>query len=349
MKQAGLTSVIFAVWLCVEVVAAEPPITDVVFSPDGKFVIASSQSGLQIHRWPSLKKQRSIDCSAANIHCIAVSPNGKFLAVGGGNPSEDGSVEVFSWPAGERVAVLDAASQRRHKDSVRAVTWQSSAKMFSAGFDDEIVEWEFGLSPSPQPTPQRRRGSQRLTVASQNAWKSVRTFRGHSKSVSSLCLLPDENILVSAGDDQSLRVWNLETGKLIRSLNQHTKAVHSLARRPSEDGLPMVASASEDRTIRFWQPTIGRMVRYVRLDAEPLSIAWLNEDTLVAGCVDGRLRTIDTNNVKVTGSHHVIDGWAYAVAVHPDDGSVVAAGTGGQLRKIERSVLNPKRESPNSR
>ena len=37
----------------------------------------------------------------------------------------------------------------------------------------------------------------------------------------------------------------------------------------------MVASASADRTIRIWQPTIGRLVRYVRLEAEPLSIAWL--------------------------------------------------------------------------
>ena len=84
----------------------------------------------------------------------------------------------------------------------------------------------------------------------------------------------DGKTLVSAGVDQSVRVWDLESAKLIRSLNQHTKPVHALALRPTEVGLPMVASAAGDRTIRLWQPTIGRMVRYVRLDAEPLNIAW---------------------------------------------------------------------------
>ena len=335
MKLFGLTVLILAALLNVEVVAAEPPITDVVFFPDGKSVIASSQSGLQILDWPSLIRQRVIDCSAANIHCVAVSPDGKFLAAGGGNPSEDGSVEVFSWPGGERVAVLGSVGEGRHKDSVRAVVWESSAKILTAAFDRQIRVWGVEDTSSPQPSSPSGRGSQRLAVASQTEWDCVRTFRGHSKSVSSLCLLPDEKIFVSAGDDQSLRVWNLKTGKLIRSLNQHTRAVHSLARRPSKEGLPMVASASGDRTIRFWQPTIGRMVRYVRLESEPLCLAWLDEDFIVAGCVDGRVRVVNADEVTVTANQAAIDGWVYAIAVSPIDRSVVAAGTGGQIRRIE--------------
>ena len=302
--------------------AAEPPITAVVFAPNGESVIAASQSGLRIYSWPDLQRRKTIECEAANLHCVAFSPDGKHLTVGGGTPSEDGSVEVFSWPTCQRVSL-----HIEHVDSVQSVAWQSSTSLLSAGIDRQIKI--FDLVPSGNRSKTTR-------VSPQPTGKeNNQTFDGHSRSVSDLCLLDDRQTLVSAGVDQSLRVWNIESGQLVRSLNQHTGAVHDLALRPASEGLPMVASAAGDRTIRFWQPTIGRMVRYIRLEAEPLSIAWLDQDTLVAGCVDGRIRTIDANNVKVTGDYAAISRWAYAVAVHPNDGSVVVAGTGGQLRGIE--------------
>jgi len=304
--------------------AAEPPITAVVFSPNGESVIAASQSGLQIYSWPNLQRRRTIECEAANLHCLAFSPDAKHLAVGGGTPSEDGSVEVFSWPTCESMSLHIA-----HTDSVQSVAWQSSASLLSAGIDRKIKQSAFDLAPSGNGS------STRQNLPRPTGEEDRQTFDGHSRSVSAVCVLHGGQIFVSAGADQSLRVWNIESGQLLRSLNQHTGAVHDLALRPNSEGLPMVASAAGDRTIRFWQPTIGRMVRYIRLEAEPLSIAWLDEDTLVAGCVDGRLRTIDANNVTVTGSYPAIDGWAYTVAVHPDDGSVVVAGTGGQIRRLE--------------
>ena len=97
----------------------------------------------------------------------------------------------------------------------------------------------------------------------------------------------------------------------------------------------MVASAAGDRTIRFWQPTIGRMVRYVRLAAEPLNIAWLRDGSrIVASCVDGQIRVVDPDEVKVTQTLHSIDGWAYAVTIHPTDGSILVGGSNGQLIRV---------------
>ena len=78
------------------------------------------------------------------------------------------------------------------------------------------------------------------------------------------------------------------------------------------------------------------MVRYVRLDAEPLDIAWLSDGSrIVASCVDGRIRVVDPDEVKVTQTLHAINGWGYAIAVHPKDGSVTVGGTDGQIRRIE--------------
>ena len=289
------------------VVANEPPITALAFTPEAKQVVAVSQSGIHVYSWPELDHKRAIRTSALNLHCLAFSPNEKYLAVGGGAPSEEGVVEVFSWPEGEPVTRFDS-----HKDSVRSVVWQDDVKLLSGSIDRDIKLWHL-----------------------KKETNAVSTLKGHSRSVDAICLIENGRTLVSSGADQSLRVWDLESGSLIRSLNQHTKPVNALRLRPIKGGLPMVASAARDKTIRFWQPTIGRMVRYIRLDSEPLNIAWLKDGSrILASCKDGHLRVIDPVQVVVTQDLSSIDGWAYSIAVHPTDGSVVVGGTNGQVRRV---------------
>ena len=282
------------------------PITSLVFSPEGKSVIACSQAGVHVYDFPTLNLQRMIEIEARNIHDLAFSPDGDRLAVGGGNPATEGVVEIFSWPEGKSLRVL-----REHRDSVMAVAWRDASSLASASLDRDIILWDL------------QRGT------------SIQRLKGHSRGVSSLCFLNDKTTLVSTGVDQNLRVWNLTSGALIRSLNNHTLPVHDLALRPGNTGMPMVASAGDDRTVRFWQPTIGRMVRFVRLKAVPLDVAWINEGSrIVAACADGRIRIIDPDLVEVTDETHALDGWAYALTVHPTDGNVVIGGTNAQVRRI---------------
>ena len=287
--------------------ATDPPITAVAFAPEGESVVAVSQSGVHVFSWPELKRQKVIDTAASNQHCLVFSPNGQHVAVGGGNPSEEGIAEIFSWPAGKSVTTLN-----EHDDSVLAIAWRDESRLLTTSIDRSIKVWDL-----------------------QEKDMSLATYRGHSRNVSDLCLLRDGKTLVSAGDDHSVRVWDLGSGELTRTLNQHTAPIHTLAPRPTQNGLPMVASAAGDRTIRLWQPTIGRMVRYVRLEVEPLDIAWLNDGShILAACVDGCVRVVNADEVRVTEKLVAIDGWAYAIAVHPSGDSVVVGGSDGQLRSL---------------
>ena len=97
----------------------------------------------------------------------------------------------------------------------------------------------------------------------------------------------------------------------------------------------MVASASVDKTVRFWQPTIGRMVRFARLEAQPLDIDWLPDGSRIAACcANGRVYLIDPETAEVTKEISAIEGWAYALAVHPSDGSLLVGGSSGRLKRI---------------
>lgn len=90
--------------------------------------------------------------------------------------------------------------------------------------------------------------------------------------------------------------------------------------------------------IRLWQPTIGRMVRFARLPAVPLDVAWSRGgEELVAGCDDGRVRRIDPDTVEILDTIDTLEGRVYAVAAGHLDGSCVVGGTSG-IRRIGAAV-----------
>lgn len=286
--------------------SAEPPVTSIAFAPDGNSLVACSQAGLQVYSWPELVQQKRIEVSAVNLHDIAFSPSGDRLAVAGGSPAEDGSVEIFSWPEGKSLHLF-----RNHTDSVTTVAWRNETSLATASLDYTVNIWDI------------------------KSEKPIHTLQGHSRGVSSICFLPDQRTLVTTGIDQSLRVWNSDSAELIHGLSIHTQPVHHLATRPAADGLPMVASASGDRTVRLWQPTIGRMVRFAKLKSIPLNVAWLPDGSkVVACCTNGHVYVIDPDTVEVLHDIPAVDGWAYSLAVHPTDGTLAVGGSNGQLRRI---------------
>ena len=307
-------NILFAIACVSTSAASQPPITAVAFSPNGKSVVAVGQAGIKVFSWPELKIKKTIEADSSNLHCVEFSPSGKAFAVGGGDPSEAGAVHVFSWPAADLLS-----SKTEHEDSVMSIAWRDDDRLVSASLDRDIKAYRAMPARDDSDSP-----------------NSISLLRGHSRGVCGLSLIREQNMLVSVGSDQSVRVWELSSSALVRSLSQHTKPINAVALRPANDGLPMVASAADDRTIRFWQPTIGRMVRYVRLQEKPLDIAWSTDGNwILAACVDGVVRVVDPTSVTVVHKVNALNGWAYAIAAHPNDGSFAVGGSDGQLRRLK--------------
>ncbi len=65
----------------------------------------------------------------------------------------------------------------------------------------------------------------------------------------SVAFRPDGKQIASGSSDQTIRLWNLETGESLTTLEGHSAWVLSVAFSP--DG-KQIASGSSDQTIRLW-------------------------------------------------------------------------------------------------
>ena len=64
----------------------------------------------------------------------------------------------------------------------------------------------------------------------------------------------DGIFLVSGGDDETVKLWDVQTGGVVKTFHGHTQVVNSVSISP--DGVA-VASGSQDNTIRLWHVQAG--------------------------------------------------------------------------------------------
>ena len=87
------------------------------------------------------------------------------------------------------------------------------------------------------------------------------TLRGHTQSVWGVAITPESKTAVSASYDETLKVWNLTTGKCIKTLKGHTQGVYKASISP--DGKTVI-STSDDKTLKVWDLESGRVLQTLK-------------------------------------------------------------------------------------
>lgn len=84
-------------------------------------------------------------------------------------------------------------------------------------------------------------------------WAS--NLESHNASVNSVAISPDGKILATGSDDNSAKIWDLQSGNVILTLKGHNASVNSIAFSP--DG-KRLATASIDNTAKTWDIGKGK-------------------------------------------------------------------------------------------
>jgi WD40 repeat protein len=296
-------------------VVAPPPITAIAVTPDGKQVLTASQAGVQVRSLPKWDLEVTFPTELAHVHDLALAPDGKTLALVGGSPGEGGGVEIRKWPGGELLNTFAAGGDVAYRAS-----WNADGSRLAVACADRKVR-----------------------IFAPDGKTAAQVIECHSAAVLTVAWLTADDLILSAGVDQAIRVLNPAGLNVVRSLDNHTGAVRDLAVRSGKhDGPAMAASCSTDKTVRLWQPAIGRMVRFVKLPSTPTAIAWsTNGSHILAACEDGKLRAIEPTTLNVIEFAQQLDGYAHSLAVLPDGTAAILGGERGQLRLVPLDAIKP--------
>jgi formylglycine-generating enzyme required for sulfatase activity/serine/threonine protein kinase len=162
--------------------------------------------------------------------------------------------------------------------------------------------------------------------------EKIREFIGHTKPVQSVAFSPDGKYALSGGDDNILRLWDVETGLEVRYFEGHTNTVFCVDF--SHDGKTVVSSA-RDWTIRVWNVADGKLIRRFDVKAEVRAVAFSPDgQRIISGAAFGKTGFVNVWSIKSGTSlrrYNSPSSQCLTVAVSPDGKSVASGGSDGRV------------------
>lgn len=224
-----------------------------------------------------------------SIFSLALSPNGKFLAMG----DIEGQIYLRQVVDGKNLLTL-----KGHGACVQTVAFSPDGQtLASGGYDNLIKLWD---------------------IKTRNCLK---TLDQHTGCVCSVSFSPDGQILASGSSDTSIRLWDVSTGMCLKILHGHTRWVLSVRFNSTDSTL---VSSGGDCDIRLWNITKGICIKILKGHIRSVcSVRFSpNGKTLVSGGHDCliKLWDVDTGDcIKTFGGHK---NTVFSISFSPDGGTI---------------------------
>jgi WD40 repeat protein len=162
------------------------------------------------------------------------------------------------------------------------------------------------------------------TIAERNYKLELVIEEGHTSAISSVAFSPDRKTLASGSWDNTVKLWNVETGQQIKSLDDHADLVSSVAFSP--DGKTL-ASGSWDNTVKLWSVETGQLIKTLKSNIDSITVTFLPDGKTLASI--SLSSTITLWNIETGQQIKAFRGGDYVVhsaAISPD-GNVLAIGS----------------------
>ena len=282
----------------------------VAFSPDGSNIVSGS-GDKTIKIWavddgqlirtlqdPAIQGNTAHDGS---VYSVAFSPDGSKLVSG----SSDKTIKMWDVQTWQLLQTIqDPATQENtaHDGSVFSVKFSSDGSKFVSASRDETVKiWDVQTGQLDKTLLDR-------TIFVLISRPLRKTLLGHRFFVRDAEFSPDDSKIVSASNDKTISIWDVQTGQLIQTLRGHTNIVRSVQFSP--DGSKII-SASDDKTVNIWDVQTWKL-----------------------------LQTLQDPATQGNTAH---DGFVFSVAFSPDGSNIISGSEDKIIKmwdmKVERKQL----------
>lgn len=215
----------------------------VAFAPDGKILAAGSYGVVKLIDVNEKQEIAALPLKGGFVKALAFSADGRFLATGGYQ-----SLEM--WDVAERKPIR---TFKGHRGYVMSVAFSPDEKTLASAADDETVKlWNVATGELRAALPQidqpalavayspdggsiavgtgdadrpTKKGMARIFDAAGNPRALL---DGHARIVSAVAFSPEGDTLATGSADESIKLWDLGTGKELRTFEGHARPVNSL-------------------------------------------------------------------------------------------------------------------------
>ena len=160
---------------------------------------------------------------------------------------------------------------------------------------------------------------------------SLYTVQIHADRVNAVAVTPDRNWAISASDDRTLKIWNLQQGIQQRTLEGHSEGIKAISLTP--DGKQAI-SASEDGTLKVWDLKSGTKLYTLKGHTDWVkAVVVTPEGKQAISASDDK--TLKVWNLETGALLHTLKGhtnWVNAVALIGDGQWAISASADGTLK-----------------
>ena len=315
------------------------------YSPDGEIIASHSYKwrlwmGGTIDIWSADdgKRLRTIRGHTEGVRSIAFSPDGKQVASGGYH----GGIRIWDASAGKLLQTIRepteavyemryspdgktvAAACRSDYGGILTIDAQTGERIHMS--DQKIGSYFAAFSPdgSMMATGGTKEEG-RIRIWDMKARKMILSTAKDLEAIESAAFSPDGKWIATGGEDNTLRVWSIETGVSVHTPKAHPGSVLSVAFSPDGE---RIATGCYDKRVRIWSAVEGAfLISEQTHDRAVLCVAYSPDGkTLASASADYTVRLWNARNGKhirtFTGHTDEVNSLAFS-----RDGKTLASGS----------------------
>ena len=291
-------------------------------SADGR-IVATASTERRITLWDAATgseiRQLTADggeaMTAQAVRAMDLSADGRRLAAA----TDDRRLWIWDIATGDVIARLQG-----HTDQLTDCALSADGRwLVSASLDETLKLWDVNSGENVHTLA-------RSWANNEHGWLVPTNEQGHWAAVLGCAVSQDGRLAASASADQSLVVWDLDSGQALAVLTGHTAAVQDCA---LDQAGHRVASVGSDRTLRLWNWSTGEHQAVVAHGAAVMACAFSSDGRLVVtAAADGVVRvwSADTLELLQTLTGHA--DWVHDCAVSVAANLIVSGANDGTAR-----------------